>query len=179
MTGYNIMANPMHPRLVEAARRRLLLELRRGGITPEQVNEWTSSTWWPLLRFEPEILAIRKSLAWQARGTDLWAWPQILVRLPDEDDTPLGPPHLDTLPEWADPAELRYRAIYGVELTDTPLNGGHTIVYPWTEPVVVRQAAGEVLKMSPHLLHSGSPNLSSDIRIALFFRLLEKVPADG
>lgn len=48
---------------------------------------------------------------------------------------------------------LRYRAIYGVGLTDTRLHGGCALIH------------------QPEQLHSGSPNLSGDMRIALFFQV--------
>lgn len=104
-----------------------------------------------------------------------WAEPQILIRLPDEDDVTLGPPHTDTLKNSPWVGEWRYRRIYGVECTDAQPSGGSTVLYPSEDAgITPLLQTGDVLEMSPDLLHSGSPNHSADIRIALFFRLLER-----
>lgn len=173
---YEIYRGAVPEDICLAARRRLLLELRRCGVSTEDMADWAGNTWWPSLRKEPEFDEIRDYLERRIffkEGFE-WADTQILVRLPDEDDTPLGGPHLDDLPPWAD--GLKYRGIYGVELTNTPENGGGTVLYPHGEdsvPVKPVLRMGDALKMNPDLLHSGSPNLSASIRMVLFFRLLE------
>lgn len=157
-------------RVVEQARRRLLLELRRCGVTSSDIVEWSSSTWWPSLRAEPEFELVRSFVETRLPvGPGRWAETQILIRLPDEDDVELGAPHLDVLPPWA--GELRYTGIYSVELATS--SSGHTVVYP--EPgmrVKPPLRAGDVLFMEPGELHSGSPNHGADIRMALIFRRL-------
>lgn len=161
----------------ERAKRRLFLEIRRCGLSTDDMAEWSSTTWWPSLRNAPEIQYVQAWLEDLALLPDdpVWAEPQILIRLPDEDRTELGDPHLDELPPWAD--GLEYYSIYGVELTETPANGGGTVLYPdGLEGLSVKPqlAIGDALRMEPDLLHSGSPNLSAEIRVALFFRLLER-----
>lgn len=171
----------VHHRLVpraatSALRRRLLLEIRRCGLDTADMAEWSSSTWWPSLRDMPEVLAVVAYVRGMFPGC-LLAEPQILVRLPDEDDTVLGPPHLDDLPPWALETGARYLAIVGVELTDTPRNGGGTVVYPHGADGPahsVFQFEGDALQMGPDLLHSGSPNHSADIRMSVFFRFLTR-----
>lgn len=182
MNHYAVHRGAVPVRTCEAARRRLLLELRRCGLSTDDLAEWGRGSWWPSLRQEPIFDSVRYGLektVGHLRG-GVWAETQILLRLPDEDGTPLGLPHVDDLPPWAD--GLRYRTIYGVELTNTPSGGGGTVLYPEQDPLVRRDgtvwpvlATGDALEMSPDLLHSGSPNRSADIRIALFFRLLERV----
>lgn len=159
----------------ERARRRLGLEIRRCGLSVQDIQEWSHGTWWPSLREDPAFEDVRwfvEGLA-NTRGTVCWAETQILVRLPDEDDTERGPGHLDELPPWAD--GWRYRAIFGVELTQGHIRGGGTVLLPENGPVLPILNPGDVLEMEPDLLHSGSPNLTGDIRMALFFRLLERV----
>ncbi len=173
---YDIWRGEVQAPLCMAARRRLLLELRRCGVRPDEIKEWSTNSWWPSLRDEPEFNAVRDALCLISgeNETTKWAETQILIRLPDEDDTPLGPPHVDDLPPWAD--GMRYSSIFGVELTDTPRDGGGTVLYPPgknASPVRPLLGVGDVLEMSPLLLHSGSPNLSPSIRMVLFFRLLE------
>lgn len=177
MTPYPVLRNEVPRHLVDAVRRRLFLELRRCGVTAEDVAEWSRGSWWPSLRSDPTILAVQDDLSRRHVGEgDVWAEPQILIRLPDEDGTALGGSHVDTLPPWAD--ELRYKWIFGVECTDTPRRGGQTLVYPDAgPPAYVTLRAGDALRMDPTLQHSGSPNLSPDPRIALFFRLLTTAPA--
>lgn len=163
------------PEVCSAARRRLGLELRRCGLSVSDIADWSSGSWWPSLRGEQVFEDVRWFVDGIAdlRGETMWAETQILVRLPDEDDTPLGGVHTDTLPPWAD--GWRYRAIYGVELTCTPENGGGTVLRPDNDVVIPAVLdVGDVLQMHPNLPHSGSPNLSGDIRIALFYRLLER-----
>lgn len=175
------IASPLHevhrgvvPRdVTTTARRRLLLELRRCGVTAQHVLEWGTSTWWPSLREEPAFLAVRDHLEPVVAPGDVWAETQILVRLPDEDDVGMGPPHVDALPPWAPGRGLRYKRILGVELTDTPERGGGTVMHTPEGLVPVRQREGDVLSFHPDALHSGSPNHSGDMRLALFFRLLE------
>lgn len=171
---------------VIAARRRLLLELRRVGVTAEDVAEWSVSGWWPSLRDEPVFGSVRDALWWACRPRGFtWAETQILIRLPDEEavvGAGWGEPHVDTLPPWATSGvnyghPLKYGRIYGVELTDTPPHGGGTVLHePGEEPRYVRCLAGDVLSMAPDLPHSGSANGSGDVRMALFYRSL--VPAD-
>lgn len=180
MIAYQIHRALIPFELCLAVRRRLLLELRRCGVKPEEILEWASGSWWPSLRFEPEILDVCRELERALVTVDdsmAWAEPQILIRLPDEDDVRLGEPHTDTLDGSPWLGEWRYRRIYGVECTDTPPHGGRTHIYPngldgsSFQPTL---ATGDVMEMHPWVLHSGSPNHSADIRIALFFRLLER-----
>lgn len=163
------------PAVTAAARRRLLLELRRCGASAEDVAEWSRTGWWPSLREAPEILAVRDQLLPFKRPEDVWAETQILIRLPDEEDTVLGAPHVDTPPPWAEEHGLRYKRILSVELTDTPDDGGGTVIHEPDRLVPVRQREGDVLSLRPDVPHSGSPNFSGDMRMALFFRLLEPI----
>lgn len=164
------------PHMTGAVRRRLLLELRRCGVSAEDIAVFSSSTWWPTLRQEPEILVIQDMLDRRFCGAleeYIWAEPQILIRLPDEDGTEMGEPHTDELPPWIDPSEgWVYRSIFGVELTDS--RSGCTVIHTETEKVTVYLNAGDVLEFSGDQLHSGSPNLGSSMRMALFFRLLTR-----
>lgn len=135
--------------------------------------DWSRSGWWPSIRDEPAFEAVREHLELFAAPGDVWAETQILICLPDEDDTELGPPHVDVLPPLAPERSLGYKRILSVELTDTPEHGGGTVIHGPKGLVPVRQRQGDVLSLRPDVLHSGSPNFSGDVRMALFFRLLE------
>lgn len=176
---YHVHTGLIPDTVIEEALRRVWLELRLRGATAEQIAEWASNSWFPHLRGEPEFNDVRWHLRVFMEPGDQWAETQILVRLPDVEGTPLGEPHIDTLPPWADGQE--YRAIYGVELSHTEPHGGHTILYPspHSHGLHVRQNQGDVLEMTPGMLHSGSPNAGAEPRVALFFRLLKKVDDDG
>lgn len=159
------------PRVVcKTAARRLWLELRRHGVSAEQVAEWSASTWWPHLRWEPEVLALQGFLDGWRQWTDEWADPQILVRLPDEDSEAeaVYTSHVDTLPDWAVEKGLKYAGIFGVELTSSAPRGGGIVVDGMRQQL----RAGDVLRMNPDVPHSGSPNLSGNVRMAVYFRLL-------
>jgi hypothetical protein len=165
---------PYH--LIHDVRKRLLLEIRRVGLAAHDIAQWSSSTWFPTLRDEPCVRRIQTEVGHLARtlSGDVWAEPQIVVRLPDEPDTPQGEPHVDTEPPWA--TSLRYYRIFGVELTNGERNGGNLVVYPEggiDQEVVM--GSGDVVQMTPDVLHAGSPNHSASIRMALYFRLMEKI----
>lgn len=162
------------------ARRRLLLELRRMGVTTEQITEFSGGGgWWPSMRNEPVFERIKLQVEFQLvpHHTDaMWADTQILIRLPDEVDVPLGPGHTDILPSWASPDQWRYRSIFIVELADQAgKGGGGTVVFDRDQVVEPVLLAGDVLELSPDQEHGGSPNMRDRVRMALGFRLLERV----
>lgn len=175
-TFYDVQQLPRY--LATDARRRLLLEIRRVGVSAEDIAHWSMVGWWPTLRDEVCFLRMRRTLEAKLGLPDpQWAETQIVVRLPDEDEVAMGPPHVDTLPGWAVRKNLGYDRIYSVELTDTSPRGGSIVLHPpHVEPFEVRLRAGEVLSMPPDMPHSGSPNLSADIRMAAIFRLLKRLP---
>lgn len=176
--SYRIHRDLIPHYVVTVARRRLLLELRRCGVTPAEIREWSQHGWWPSIRNEPEFLTIRSyvetKLVSARAGRYQWADTQILIRLPDEDDVEMGTPHIDEIPHWAVDPAMRYRTIFSVELSDVGSHGGGTVLYPQGDVGIcppMRQ--GDILEMGPQLLHSGSPNHRGEIRMALFFRVLE------
>ena len=177
--GYVVLRQAVPPAAVSTALRRLHLAIRREGLTPEQVEQWQYGTFFPHLRWEPEIWGALPEVAaellgWQ-QGDD-WAEPQIVLRFPDEEQAWLVAPHVDELPAWA--VGRRYRGIAGVALTDVGPQDGPVCVWPGsqigraTQPVPVLLAAGDVLLMHPRLGHSGTLNCGGRVRIAVYFRLL-------
>src|SRR4051812_7923063 len=60
--GFVVLRQLVDPDLVEAALRRLNLEILRVGLSAEQIDEWKYATFWPTLRWEPEVLAARAPL---------------------------------------------------------------------------------------------------------------------
>lgn len=177
--GYAVLRGVVPLERVQAALRRLNVAIRREGLTPEQIEEWHLGTFFPHLRYEPEIWGVlpepaAELLGWQ-EGDD-WAQPQILMRFPDEpQDWPLEP-HVDTLPPWAE--GRRYRGVVGVALTTAGIEDGVPWVWPGSHrgqerpPVPVPLVAGDALVMHPQLGHTGTLNVGHTVRTAVYFRLL-------
>lgn len=182
--GYAVLHQAVEPAAVDAALRMLHLAIRRWGLTAEQVAQWQPATFFPHLRWEPEVWGVLPPAAAEVLGWeegDEWAEPQLLMRLPDEDDGSPLTPHVDHEPPWAD--GRHYKGIVGVALTKAGPRDGTPYVWPGShrgerrgEPVPVPLAAGDAIVMHPALQHSGSLNLGPTIRSAIYFRLLSKRP---
>jgi ectoine hydroxylase-related dioxygenase (phytanoyl-CoA dioxygenase family) len=182
--GYVVLKDAVPDDLLQAALRRLNLEILRCGITAEQIDEWKYATFWPTLRFEPEILALREPLAkiLEPGDDEVWGDAQLLLRFPDEaDEWPLTP-HTDDLPEWADGRE--YQAIVGVALSRARAIDGCLAVWPRShrgetsdETELVELDPGDIVVMHPQLRHSSTLNRGGSIRYAVYIRLLGAPPA--
>lgn len=163
---------------VHVASRRIWLELRKFGVTPDQVNEWNRDGWLPHARWHPDIKQLMEAPAIKEAanvGNEAiwWADPQIIIRLPDVEPfqfDELG--HVDKTPGWALDA-LVYKDILVVELTDTPPNGGGTWIHVERGgPIRPVLKAGDVLRMGGRVRHSGSPNRTGQVRVAVILRTL-------
>jgi hypothetical protein len=178
--GYTVLrhAVPEQPRL--AALRLLNLAIRRHGLTAEEIAAAQSTTFFPHLRWEPEVWAVLPEQAAEVLGWeegDEWAEPQLLLRFPDEDvEWPLES-HVDSAPPWAE--GRRYKGIVGVALTPAGPEDGTPYVWVGShrgqtssEPVPVPLEAGDAIVMDPRLEHSGSLNRGPSTRFAIYFRLL-------
>jgi hypothetical protein len=177
--GYAVLRAAVGPQQVRAALRVLNLAIRRHGLSAEQIAEWQGGTFFPHLRWEPEIWDVLPAraaelLGWQ-EGDD-WGDPQLLLRFPDEDqDWPLTS-HVDEPPEWAGPEG--YRGMVGVALTTAGADDGTVCVWPGShagrteDPVLVPMEAGDALLMHPALAHAGTLNRGATIRTAVYFRLV-------
>jgi hypothetical protein len=180
--GYVVLPQATPPERLAAALRLLHLAIRRHGLTPQEILECQQSTFFPHLRWEPEIWGVLPDDAAELLGWtdgDEWAEPQILMRFPDEEQPWPLEPHLDESPSWAQGRP--YRGIVGVALTSAGDLDGTVSVWPGShvgraaQPVAVPVAAGDALVMHPALLHSGSLNLGASIRSAIYFRLVSAV----
>ncbi len=176
--GYLVIKRLVPPHLVDATLRRLNLEIVRHGITAEQVAEWSLGTFFPHLRWEPEVLATREPVERLVapREGEQWGDAQLLLRFPDEaSDWPLTP-HVDVLPEWA--GTRTYRLVAGVALTPSHAGNGGLAVWPGShlgaesEPVRLELAPGDAVLMHPLLQHSSTLNTGGSIRYAVYYRLL-------
>jgi ectoine hydroxylase-related dioxygenase (phytanoyl-CoA dioxygenase family) len=164
--------------LTDAVARRLNREISQRGLTTDEIASGARGTFFPHLRWEPEVLAIQHSLAElvSATETEQWADPQLLLRFPD--DTVHGQPwaHLDEPPPWAD--GRTYRIIAGVALNRSSSVDGCLAVWPRShltersEPCLVELQAGDVVLLHPMLWHAPTLNVGSWIRYAVYFRLL-------
>ena len=177
--GYVVLRQAVDPGAVSDALRRLNLAIRQHGLSAEHIAAWQLATFFPHLRWEPEVWgalppAAAELLGWQEG--DEWGDPQILLRFPDEAQPWTFEPHVDTLPPWAE--HRRYRGIVGVALTTTGATDGAVCVWPGShrgEPermTPVPLQAGDAVVMHPQLGHSGTLNLGPTIRTAIYFRLL-------
>jgi hypothetical protein len=169
---------------LRAALRRLNLAIRSNGLTADEIDRCQRATFFPHLRWEPEIWGLLPDGAAELLGweeDDEWAEPQILLRFPDQGQPWPLEPHVDRPPDWA--AGRPYRGIVGVALTGSGPDQGSPRVWPGShagrrsEPIPVPMEAGDVLVMHPLLAHSGSLNLGHNIRYAVYFRLLAGRPA--
>jgi hypothetical protein len=183
--GYVVLPRCIGDELRRRALRRLNLEILRCGLTSEQIWEWKHGTFWPTLRSEPEILALRTPLAAAVEPLpdERWGEAQLLLRFPDEaDDWPLSP-HVDELPQWATGVE--YRAIFGVALTRSRSEDGCLAVWPGShrgitgDPVLVEMDAGDVVVMHPALQHCSTLHRGGEIRYAVYLRLLGPTGSSG
>lgn len=176
--GYVVLRALVEAGLVEAALRRLNLEILRCGLSAEQIEQWKHSTFWPSLRWEDEIVAVRGPMeeVVPACPGELWGDPQLLLRFPDESrEWPLRP-HIDDLPDWA--GTRSYEMIFGVALSRAHAVDGCLTV--WTGSHRGEEGArhlveldpGDVVILHPLVGHSSTLNTGGSIRYAAYFRLL-------
>lgn len=179
--GYVVMKGAVADDLVEAALRRLNLEILRCGIRAEEIEEWKYATFWPTLRAEPEIVALQERVGsiLERSEEEIWGEAQILLRFPDEaEEWPLAP-HTDTPPEWAD--DRSYVAIAGVALSRSHERDGCLAVWPGSHRrpsdagvQLVELDPGDLVVMHPRLQHSSTLNHGGSIRYAIYLRLLSR-----
>jgi hypothetical protein len=176
--GFVVLRGLVDDDLIEDALRRLNLEILHCGITPEQIGEWKYATFWPTLRWEPEILAVRQPLERVAPAGpgEQWGDAQLLVRFPDEaDDWPLTP-HVDDPPEWS--GVRSYEMIFGVALSRARAIDGCLTVWQGShrgevgERCLVELDPGDVVVLHPQVGHSSTLNRGGHLRYAVYFRLL-------
>jgi hypothetical protein len=181
--GYVVLPQAVGPDALRSALRMLNLSIRRHGLTAEEIAACQSATFFPHLRWEPEVWGVLPPDAAEILGFaegDEWAEPQLLLRFPDEDlDWPLES-HVDTAPPWA--AGRRYKGIVGVALTAAGPEDGTPYVWVGSHrgetpasPAPVPLQAGDAIVMDPRLAHSGSLNKGPTTRFAIYFRLLTPV----
>lgn len=176
--GYVVWRQLIPLEAIERTLRLLNLEIVRRGLTPEEIYHCGHSTFFPHLRWEPEILALRAPVEelLQPAPAEQWADAQLLLRFPDEaEEWPLTP-HVDDLPPWA--GDRSYKAIAGVPLSPSAVNNGCLVVWPGSHlglvgsPTRVELDPGDVVVMHPALQHSGTLNTGGSVRYTVYFRLL-------
>ena len=177
--GYVVLRRAVEPAAVAAALRRLNLAIRHHGLTADDIRTCQLATFFPHLRWEPEVWgalppAAAELLGW-TEGDD-WGDPQILLRFPDEEQPWTFEPHVDLLPPGQE--HRSYRGVVGIALTDAGAQDGAACVWPGShrgepgEMTPVELSAGDALVMHPQLGHTGTLNLGPTIRTAVYFRLL-------
>lgn len=180
--GYVLLPGAVPAERIEKALRRLMMAIRWEGLSADQVAEWSNGTFFPHLRWEPEVWGVLPDVAAELFGWqdgDTWADPQLLMRFPDEEQPWPLEPHVDRLPEWAD--GRCYRGVVGVALTPATPRDGAPYVWPRSHrgdesaPIGLTLAPGDALFMHPELGHSGGLNLGATLRTAIYFRLLTAV----
>ncbi len=183
--GYVVLRGAVDPAAVATALRRLNLAIRQHRLTTDDIWTCQLATFFPHLRWEPDVLKLRAAVegALAPRQGEEWADPQLLLRFPDEaQDWPLTP-HVDGLPPWA--TGRSYRAIAGVALSSSRGSDGCVAVWPGSHagaekgPRLVELDAGDVLVMHPALWHSSTLNRGGRVRYAIYFRLLAATSSSG
>lgn len=189
--GYAVLRAVVPTPAVHAALRLLNLAIRRHGLSSEEIAECQQTTFFPHLRWEPEVWAVLPEPAsriLRQREGDEWAEAQLLLRFPDESVPWPLVPHVDEPPGWAEGRP--YRGIVGVALTDADVDHGPPCVWPGSHrlgppsdrtggPAVAPDAAvqvpmkaGDAIVMDPMLRHAGTLNLGPHVRHAVYFRLI-------
>lgn len=180
--GYVVLHRLLAPEVVDSVLRLLNLEIVRRGLSTSEIGQCSQSTFFPHLRWEPEILGLRSEIEKivPPREGEQWADAQLLLRFPDEaTEWPLTS-HVDALPHWA--PDRSYRAIVGAALSSSKQADGCLVVWPRShvgaesDPTPVELSAGDVVIMHPALRHSGSLNTGGTVRYAIYFRLLHASP---
>lgn len=180
--GYVVLHRLVAPGVVDSVLRLLNLEIVRRGLSASEIGECSQSTFFPHLRWEPEILSLRAKIEQvvSPRTGEQWADAQLLLRFPDEaPEWPLVS-HVDALPPWA--TDRSYRAIVGAALSSSKQADGCLAVWPRSHlgadsrPTPVELSAGDVVIMHPALRHSGTLNMGGTVRYAIYFRLLHASP---
>jgi hypothetical protein len=176
--GYYTIPRAVPSIKINGALRAIGLEIRRLGLTAEQIAEWQSGSFFPHLRWDDAIVNCRPDrLIHEVYGRVEHCDPQILIRLPDVRRQYDIVPHTDDEPPWAE--GRKYLGIVSVALTDVDVHGGGTAVFNragTSEGWTLMHKAGDVTFMHPDLPHAGTPNLTATTRMALFFRVLEPRP---
>ncbi len=177
--GYAVLRAAVDPDAVATALRRLNLAIRQHGLSTDDIWTCQLATFFPHLRWEPEVWGVLPPMAAELLGWqdgDEWGDPQILLRFPDEAQPWSFEPHVDALPPGME--DRSYRGIVGVALTTAGADDGVACVWPGShrgqpgEMTPVPLEAGDALVMHPQLGHTGTLNLGPTIRTAIYFRLL-------
>lgn len=172
-TGYDVVRQAVPRDAVEAALRHLHLDVVQRGLPAETVGQWLwSAHWFPHLKWDEPIVALRDHLPPELRDGESCD-PQIVLQPPDDcGDAPLEP-HVDALPEWSN--GRRYLRIVGVALSPSRAENGGLHVWPFDgggcEPVELEP--GDAVVMHPDLPHCSGFNREGAIRYAVYFRFLE------
>jgi ectoine hydroxylase-related dioxygenase (phytanoyl-CoA dioxygenase family) len=176
--GFTVRRNAVPAEVATAVVRRLNLEIARRGLSSDEIEVCSRGTYFPHLRWEPEVRAMQDyvSALVQPAPQEQWADPQLLLRFPEPsgDGQPWG--HVDEPPPWA--AGRRYRVIAGVALSASRASDGCLAVWPGshtrtiTNSALVELRAGDVVLMHPKLWHASTVNSGAWIRYAVYFRLL-------
>ena len=177
--GYTVLHDAVPLEAISVVVRRLNMAIRRHGLSPQEIDAWQTTGFFPHLRWEPEVWGVLPAdapdlLGWQEG--DQWGEPQLLLRFPEEEQEREPEPQVDELPPWA--AGRFYRGTVGVALTTADAAEGIAWVWPGShrgeqgEPTQVPLGVGDALVMHPELGHAATLNLGDSVRMAVYFRLV-------
>src|SRR3954470_23344050 len=100
--GLEIARNAIAPEAIDAALRRIHLDLLERGAGAEELGAWLWSThWFPHLNSHPDVAGLAEELPPEWR-TGTIADPQILLQFPHTGPEPEITFHVDQEPPWAD-----------------------------------------------------------------------------
>lgn len=164
--GIAVYRNAVPERLTQGALRRLNLEVVANGLNSGDLARWASTTAFPHLRWEPEIMAVRDFVEGYLGLTDVdWRTPQIIYRFPDAATEWPITYHQDT----DDDGNL-FHGIVAVPLTTAHSRDGGLLVEAGEEPYPIECGPGDIYTMQPHVAHAAGLNTGPHVRCVLYFR---------
>jgi ectoine hydroxylase-related dioxygenase (phytanoyl-CoA dioxygenase family) len=173
-TGYTVLRHQVPAEAVDAALRRIHLDVLCNGLDLRDIGLWLRAMhWFPHLKWEPELTALAEHLPEGLRCGEMCD-PQIVLQMPDVDTEVELESHVDQPPDWAN--GRGYLRIVGVALSPSRESTGGLVVWPLDggETEAVELEPGDAVVMDPALPHTSGLNREGIIRYAVYFRFLEQ-----
>lgn len=173
--GFEIERGAVGGERTDDVLRLLHLDLLTRGAGAAELGGWLwGSHWFPHLRHRPELAALVDALPPRWR-TGTLCDPQIILQFPHVGPKPEVTFHVDREPDWAQ--GRRYLRIVGIALSPWRRENGGLLVKPEQQDALpIELDAGDAVRMTPDLAHSGGVNLTGQIRYGVYLRWLGQAP---
>jgi hypothetical protein len=165
--GVTIYRGVIPHELAKDALRRLQLDVVQHGLKPKELAEWATTTAFPHLRWEPEVIELRDYMqAAVMDGYVEWCEPQIIYRFPDAATVWPIRFHIDEAIDGE-----QFGGIYAVPLTRSSREDG-CLMIPANEGdrAYIEADVGDVLSIHPGQPHAAGLNTGASIRAAIYYR---------